>query len=363
MYAKKIQLVGISNQLNFSFNLVNSTTMPYNVKKIIFGGIGMKLKVLIVLGLALLLFAACGTEERVEGVYLVASLQIVEHVALDGARAGFVSGLRDEGFVEGENLQFVYYNAQGDMSNALLMSTSIVELEPDLILGIATPTSQSLANATDTIPIVITAVTSPYRAGLVDSDERPGRNVTGTTDMTPVARQFELIMRLLPDAQRVGILYNAGEINSVIQADIAEEAALALGLVPERMTAPVAADVMQAAESVAGRVDVIYVPTCNLMAAGIVSIVRAAEDAGIPVISGEEGMVENGALATEGINYYELGRQTAVMAAQILRGEASPETMPIQSQAEYSLTVNMTTANILGITIPDDILAIARIVE
>jgi len=311
----------------------------------------------------MLMLAACATAQREEGTYLIASLQIVEHNALNDARQGFVDGLAELGFVQGDNLEFVYYNAQGDMSNATLMATSIVERAPDLILGIATPTSQSLANATDTIPIVITAVTSPYRAGLVESHERPNTNVTGTTDMTPVARQFELMRTLLPNVQTVGVLYNAGEVNSSIQADIAGETAAAMGLNFERMTVAVATDVLQAAESLAARVDVIYVPTCNLIAAGMVTVVRAAEDAGIPVIAGEEGMVENGALATEGINYYLLGKQTAAMAAQILRGEAVPQDMPIQSQAEYSIAVNATTAEILGITIPAEILNIARIVE
>ena len=322
-----------------------------------------KITAISIMTLMLLFLAACGGSEREEGVYLIASLQIVEHNALNDARQGFVNGLAEQGFVQGQNLEFVYYNAQGDMSNATMMATSIVAREPDLILGIATPTSQALANATDTIPIVITAVTSPYRAGLVETHERPNTNVTGTTDMTPVARQFELIRLLVPDAQTVGVLYNAGEVNSSIQADIAEETAAAMGFNFERMTVAVAADVLQAAEALAGRVDVIYVPTCNLAAAGMVTIVRAAEDAGIPVIAGEEGMVENGALATEGINYYLLGRQTAIMAAQILRGEAIPQNMPIQSQAEYSIAVNITTAEILGITIPEEILAVARIIE
>jgi len=310
-----------------------------------------------------LLLAACNNNEREEGVYLIASLQIVEHNALNDARNGFLVGLAELGFIEGENLQFVYYNAQGDMSNATLMATSIVERNPDLILGIATPTSQALANATDTIPIVITAVTSPYRAGLVETHEHPNTNVTGTTDMTPVFTQLQLIQRLLPDAQNIGILYNAGEVNSVIQAEIAQDAANALGLNLERMTVAVATDILQAAEALAGRVDAIYVPTCNLVVAGMVTVVRAAEDAGIPVIAGEEGSVVDGALATEGINYFELGRQTAAMAAQILRGESQPPDMPIQSQAQYSLAVNVTTAALLGIEIPADILAAANIIE
>ena len=327
----------------------------------------MRKKICILLSLtaAIMLFASCGATNGTalaEGSYRIASLQIVAHVALDAAREGFVSGLADEGFVVGQNLQFDVFNAMGDMSNAHMMAQQIADSEPDLILGIATGTSQALASATDTIPFTITAVTSPYRAELVETHERPGRNVTGTTDMTPVASQFALIRRLFPEVQTVGILYNAGEINSLIQADIASEAAAAMGLTLERMSVAVAGDIMQAAEQLASRVEVIYTPTCNLVAAGMVAVVRAAEEAGIPVVAGEAGGVENGALIAYGIDYYQLGRQTAIMAAQILRGEAVPAEMPIQSQAEYSFSVNVSTAEILGITLPDDIMNTAVIV-
>jgi putative ABC transport system substrate-binding protein len=320
-----------------------------------------KLCILMALVMATMAFAACSSESE---TYLIASLQIAAHPALDGAREGFLAGLADNGFVEGENLEFRVFNAQGDMSNAHLMAAQIVDLDPNLILGIATGTSQALAQATDEIPITITAVTSPYGADLVESNEAPGRNVTGTTDLTPVAAQFDLIMRLFPGTQTVGILYSSSEVNSIYQADIAEAAAAALGITLERMAVAVAGDVMQAAEILAGRVDVLYTPTCNMMASSMVSVVRAAEEAGIPLIVGDSGSVENGGLITVGIDYFELGRQTGHMAAQILRGEAQPATMPIQSQTgSDSYFVNITTANILGFTIPDDILAVATIFE
>ncbi|MCL2386831.1 MAG: ABC transporter substrate-binding protein [Defluviitaleaceae bacterium] len=334
-----------------------------------------KLCVIFVMALAVVMFAGCAGDETaqssadtsvlnlVDGNFSIASLQIAAHPALDAARNGFLSGLADEGFVEGHNLEFDIFNALGDMSNAHIMAVQIVDNEPDLILGIATSTSQALAQATTTIPITITAVTSPYRADLVDSHERPNRNVTGTTDMTPVAIQFDLITRLFPEVQTVGILYNSGEINSAIQADLAEEAANALGLTLDRMSVAVAGDIMQAAQMLANRVEVIYTPTCNLIAAGMVAVVRASEELGVPVVAGDSGSVANGALITYGVDYYELGRQTAVMAAQILRGEAQPQTMPIQSQAQYRFAVNTETARILGIEIPADILAAATIYE
>jgi putative ABC transport system substrate-binding protein len=170
-------------------------------------------------------------------------------------------------------------------------------------------------------------------------------------------------MELWPETEVIGMLYNAGENNSVIQANMAQEAADALGVTLDRMSVAVAGDLLQATEILAGRVDIIYTPTCNLVAAGMVSVVRAAEEAMVAVVAGDAGSVENGALITYGIDYYLLGRQTAVMAAQILRGEAQPQDMPIQSQTEYHFAVNISSAEILGITLPDDILSVARIFE
>jgi len=298
-----------------------------------------------------------------DGMINVGILQIIDHPALDAARNGFINGLADEGWTEGENITFNPYNAQGDMSNANTMAQHIVESGVDLILGIATPTSQALMNATDTIPIVITAVTDPLTAGLVEDFNRPNTNITGTSDLTPVDQQFALIRRLLPDAQVVGIMFNTGEINSTIQADMAMEQARSLGLTYILGAVTSTADVAQVTESIIEQVDVIYIPTCNTMAAAYATTIRIAEDMGVPVVVGEEAGLLHGALATEGINYYLLGRQTAVMAAQILRGEAIPQEMPIQWQEETTLTINTAAAERFGITIPQDLLDYAVIVN
>jgi putative ABC transport system substrate-binding protein len=287
----------------------------------------------------------------------------MDHPALDAARNGFINGLAELGFVEGVNIEYNFLNAQGDASNSMMMAESIVDSRPDLILAITTPSSQMLANTTDTIPIVITAVTNPLVAGLIESFERPNTNVTGTSDLTPVALQLELIKRLLPDVQTIGIMYNAGEVNSRIQADIAREKATELGLSYIPGVVASTADVAQVTESIIGRVDVIYIPTCNTMATAYTTVVNIAEGMGVPVVVGEAAGVTQGALATEGINYYNLGRQTAVMAAQILRGESTPQEMPIQWQAYANLIINTAAAERLGITIPDDLLAAAELVE
>ena len=321
-----------------------------------------KLLALIIVLVALTGCAGAGSPASSDEIN-IGILQIVDHPALDAARNGFINGLAEEGWVEGENVTYHPFSAQGDISNANAMAQRIVDMQVDMILGIATPTSQTLANTTETIPIVITAVTDPLRAGLIESFERPGTNVTGTSDLTPVTQQFQLLTRILPDAQTVGIMYNAGEVNSAIQGEMAREAAAAHGLNYVVGVAPSTADVASVIESIIDRVDVIYIPTCNTMAAAYTTIIMLAEERGIPVIAGEEGAMPQGALATEGINYYQLGRQTAVMAAQILRGEATPEEMPIQWQEETTLIINIAAADRLGITIPADLLDAANIVE
>jgi len=311
----------------------------------------------LVLAMSMAVFSGC-ERGRAEGVYLIGIFQYFSHAALDASREGFVNRLAELGFVEGENVQFIVYNPQRDAASGVLMAARIAEASPDLVLTIATGASQIMSRETDTIPIVVTAVTSPEGADLVESNERPGRNVTGVSDLTPVALQIDLITRLLPQAQRVGLVYNAGEINSVIQANIAREAIRATpGLTYVIGNVTGTADIADVVQSIVGQVDVIYVPTCNTVAAAYPIVMMTAEEAGIPVVAGEVGGVRVGALATEGIDYYLLGRQTADMAAIILRGEGEPATMPVQWQQEPgTLVINMAVANRLGINISQSLL-------
>jgi len=325
------------------------------------------MKKLITIALVLMLvvgaFTACRSE-REDGVYLVAILQYMDHPALDAARNGFVGRLGELGFVVGENIQFIEHHSGRDSALAAQQADTIASRNPDLVLTIATGASQAMARASSTIPVVITAVTCPYTAGIIDSFEVPGRNVTGVSDLTPVAGQITLLTQLLPDAQVVGLLYNSGEVNSVFQANIAREAILAAGLTYRNAHAPSLLDVADVTQSLVGHVDVIYVPTCNTIAAAYAVVTRVATAAGVPVIVGESSGVNYGALATEGIDYYLLGRQTADMAAQILRGEGRPQTMPIEWQREPgSLSINIDTAERLGITIPADMMNRANIVR
>ena len=293
----------------------------------------------------------------------VGIVQIVEHPALDAAREGFIDVLTEQGYVEGENISCQIQNAQGDMATANTIAQKFKNENLDLILAIATPTAQAVANLVKDKPILITAVTDPVGAGLVESAERPGNNVTGTNDLQPMEGQFKLAQDLAPGTKTVGIIYNAGEANSVVQVKMAKDIAAQLGLEVVEATADTSAGVLQAAQSFAGRVDVIYVPTDNTVVSAFSSVVKVAEENKIPIIAGEENLVSQGALATVGVNYYRLGRQTAEMALKIIAGEAEPETMPIESQKETELVINVDAAKTLGITIPDALLEKATIVH
>lgn len=285
----------------------------------------------------------------------VGIIQIVEHPALDAARQGFIDVLTENGYVENEDVTYDIQNAQGDMATANTIAQKFKNEKMDLILAIATPTAQAVANVIKDTPILITAVTDPVGAGLVESADKPNTNVTGTNDMQPMEAQFELILDFVPDAKTVGIIYNAGEANSVTQVKLAKEIAAKLGLEVVEATADTSANVLQAAQSLVGRVDAIYVPTDNTVVSAIQSVVKVAEENDIPIIAGEENSVKQGALATVGINYYRLGRQTAEMALKIIKGEAKPETMPIESQKEVKLVINEKAAEAMGVTIPAEL--------
>ena len=289
--------------------------------------------------------------------------QIVEHPALDAARQGFIDGLTELGYTPGEDIAYDIQNAQGDMATAQAIAHKLAADRLDLILAIATPTAQATAHVIKDTPILITAVTDPVAAGLVESIERPGTNVTGTSDLTPVALQLELLQELAPTAQRVGIVYNAGEVNSVVQVQLAREIAAALGLQLVEATVSNSSEVLLAAQTLAGRVDALYVPTDNTVAPAIESMVLVAERFKLPLIVGEEELVPKGALATIGIDYYQLGRQTANIAHRVLQGE-NPAEIPIQYLEAKDIVLNLGAARRMDVAISDAVLAkAARVIE
>lgn len=289
-------------------------------------------------------------------VFRIGISQFVEHPALDAARKGFIDGLKEAGFEEGKNATFEVENAQADFPTTQTIANKFAGEKVDMILAIATPSAQSAANATKDIPILITAVTDPVAAGLVKSLDKPGTNVTGTTDMNPIKEQLQLLKQILPDAKNVGILYNAAEANSKVQVDIAKKAAGELGLTIHEATVANSSEVNQAVQTIAGKVDAIYAPTDNTVASSIGAIIKACNDAKIPVIGAERGMVDGGALATLGIDYYLLGKQTGKVAARILKGE-KPADIAIEGSKDFKLIINKKSANTLGIKIPETLMS------
>jgi putative ABC transport system substrate-binding protein len=289
-----------------------------------------------------------------EGMINIGILQYVTHNALDSAREGFIKALADNGFTEGVNVTFDVQNAQADSNNLSTMSNRFVNNKVDLVLAIATPAAQSIASLTSDIPILFTAVTDPVDARLVASAEAPGGNVTGTNDMNPIAEQFDLLVKLVPDAKTVGIMYTSSEDNSVLQAEVAKVEAEKRGLTVVEQTVTSANDVQQAAQSLVGKCDAIYVPTDNTLASAIPTLGAVAEEAKIPVICGEANMVTGGGFATLGINYFNLGYQTGEMAVRVLNGE-STATMPVESLKEFDFTINGNVADSIGITVPEDL--------
>lgn len=282
-------------------------------------------------------------------------IQLVEHDALDAAYNGFVAGLEEAGYKDGDNIEIEFKNAQGEQANCATIASQLVNDKCDLILAIATPAAQAVANETSDIPILVTAVTDPADAKLVKSNEAPGTNVTGTSDLTPVEKQMSLLQELVPDAKKVAMLYCSAETNSKFQVDIAKKACKELGLDTVDATVSESSEIRQVVESLKGKVDAIYAPTDNLIAAGMSTVSMVANEIGIPTIVGEEGMCLNGGLATYGINYEKLGNQTAAMAVKILKGESTPDKMPIEYLENVDLFINTDTASALNITISADL--------
>lgn len=293
--------------------------------------------------------SAENTETTDDTTYKIGVLQLTQHAALDKANEGFIAALDESGIKYEVDQQ----NASGEQSACQTIAEKLVNDGNDLIYAIATPAAQAVAGVTSEIPIVLSAVTDPAESGLVASNDAPGGNVTGTSDLTPVKEQIELLKQILPDAKTVGILFCSSESNSEIQAAMAREACEANGLEHIDFTVSSSNEIQTVVESMVGKVDVIYAPTDNTIAAGMPTVSMIATDNGLPIICGEQGMVDAGGLATYGIDYYQLGYMAGQMTVEILRDGADPATMPIGylSADQCELSVNDETAAALGIDV------------
>ena len=322
--------------------------------------------------LSMMAFAAAGCggggdkkaepTKKAEGkVYNVGIVQLVEHQALDDSRKGFIEGMKKKGFEEGKNVKYDVQNAQADQSNLQTIAQRFVNNKVDLICAIATPSAQTMANATKEIPIVGSAITSYESAKLVKSDKKPETNVTGTSDMAPVAAQLDLGLKLKAGAKKVGLMFTSSEMNSHVQIKMAEEHLKKLGIAYEEGSVNTVNDIQEIARGLISKgVDFIYVPTDNVIASATPALVAIANEAKVPVIAADAILLKNGATASVNIEYYQLGVTSGEMAADILSGKAKPQDMPIAFQKDFTPSINKAQAEKLGLKVPEDLAKFAK---
>lgn len=286
-------------------------------------------------------------------------LSIVEHPALDSIREGVRDELKAEGFTIGQNLKWEYQSAQGSAATASQIARKFVGDQPDAIVAIATPAAQAVVAATRSVPVVFAAVTDPVAAQLVKSFGPSGTNVTGVSDRLPLERQIDLILKVVPHAKRVGMVYSPGEANSVVVVKQLKQLLAQRGMTLVESAAARTVDVGPAARNLAGKVDVIYTNTDNNVVSAYESLARVANEAKIPLVASDTDSVKRGAIAALGQNYYQFGRQTGKIVAQIFRG-TKPGTIAIVTSDQLELAINPDAAAKQGVTLSPQLLAEAK---
>lgn len=318
-----------------------------------------RLKSALALTASFMLLAGCGsnstsTGDKEEKQVVIGVTQIVEHPSLDAAFAGFKRALEENGYKEGENVKFDVQIAQGEMSNSQTIAQNFVADEVDLIFANSTPSAQSALQATKDIPIVFTSVTDPVGAELVASFDKPGDNITGTSDTHPDALSSTVdFMTGEIGAKSIGVLYNAGEQNSVVQVEALKELVEAKGAKLVEASVSNSAEVKQAAESFIGRVDAIYIPTDNTVVSAFQTVVGVANDEQIPLFAGELDSMKLGAVAASGFSYEDLGYETGLMAVKILKGEKKASEIPVSYPQNLKLVINTKAAEAQGVEVKD----------
>ena len=289
--------------------------------------------------------------DKKKDVFRIGISQFITHQSLDATREGFVDELAKQGYVEGKNIEIDFQNAQGEQRNLKTISQQLAE-SSDVVLAIATPSAQSLANTTQTTPVIFSAVTDPVSAKLVESREHPGGNVTGTSDQSSdaISTQINLIKKVLPKAKTIGILYTQSEPNSVVQKDEAKRLLEEKGFTVVEKTILDSNNVKAAAESLMAEVDMVFVPTDNIISSTMETVKQVSIKHKVPVFGGSTEMVAVGGLYNYGTNYEELGRQTARMLVRILKGE-KPENIAVELPEKLELHTNQEMADALGIDI------------
>ncbi|WP_375540691.1 ABC transporter substrate-binding protein [Virgibacillus saliphilus] len=298
----------------------------------------------------LIVVAGCSEED-----YSIAIAQYVEHPSLDATREGMLAALEDAGFKEGSNLTVEYNNAQADSTNNLSIAQDIATKDYELVLPIATPAAQAVIEQVENVPVLFSAVTNPLDAQLVDDLEQPGGNVTGGADTNPeaITMLMDFIAEHFPDVDSVGVVINEGEPNAAVMAEQAEEALAEHEIELIRASVPTTSEVQQAAESLVGRADAIYITLDNMVVSAVDSIIDVAEENDIPFFSSDRDTVEAGSFATVGFDYYDHGYQVGQMAEDILKNGTDPGEMPVTFPDQLDYILNLEAAEAQGIEVTD----------
>lgn len=316
----------------------------------------MRKKIGLLLVISMMLFAATGCGSSGSGQqYKIAISQIVEHPSLNATRDGFLAALKDAGIVEGENLKLDYNNAQGDATNNLTIAQKIAGEKYDLVLGIATGPAQALASQVKNSPVMFAAVTDPLDAKLVDNLEHPGGNVSGASDTNPEAikQLMDFIAGNFTNVKTVGVVLNQGEPNAVVMTDLAAKALEKHGIKVVKASVTNTSEVKQAAESLVGRADAIYITLDNTVVEAVSTVIQVANENDIPFFASDRDSVEKGAFATVGFKYYDHGYQAGQMALEILKEGKKIGDLKVTVPDKLDLILNLKAAGEQGITVTD----------
>lgn len=280
--------------------------------------------------------------------------QLVQHPALDSAREGFIEGLKEKGYEDNKNISIDYQNAQGDNATSQTIAQKFVADKKDLILAIATPAAQAVYNATKDIPTVFTAVTDPIAAEIAKDWKSSGTNLTGVSDMVPVDKQLELLLKLKPDVKTIGVIYNTSEANSEVQVEALKKEAEKVNLKVKEIGITNVNEINQNLTSAIKDIDALYTPTDNTVASAYDLVGQIAIKNNIPILGAEEAVVSKGGLCSIGIDYFKLGKETAYKAVEILEGK-KPNEIEITTLSDMNITINTDVATKLNIEIPSDL--------
>lgn len=294
-----------------------------------------------------------GEKKTDDGKKQIAVVQVMQHGSLDAANQGFLDGLKERGYGT-DKISVDQQNAQGDQSNLKTIASRFKANRPDLICAISTPAAQAVANEIHDLPIIGCAITDFETAKLVKSNSRPETNVTGVNDRGPVEKQVDMGLKFLPAAKRLGLIYSSSEVNSQIQADQAKAHAASIGLTVVERTVSSVNDIQQAAESMVGQVDFIYVPTDNVIASSIPTLVKVTDPAKIPVFVGADSMAKDGALGSLSVDFYKSGVQAGHMAADVLDGKIKTQDTAVEDPEVLEVIINKKSAETLGLAIPEE---------